>query len=173
MMAPWLDGANIDLKAFSDDFYKKQCGGRLEPVLETIKAMNRHGIWVELTTLLIPGLNSDEKELKELIAFILSVDANIPWHVSRFFPQHRLLDAAPTPHRLLFGALETGREMGLQYVYAGNVGGDEFSHTRCPQCDTVLVKRSGYFTQITKLSDGKCGKCSHPIPGVWKRSELK
>ena len=167
MMAPWLDGANIDLKAFTEDFYKKQCGGRLQPVLDTIKAMHQHGIWVELTTLLIPGLNSDQKELEELISFILGVDANIPWHVSRFFPQHRLVDVPPTPTGMLYGALEMGKKMGLKYIYAGNVGGDEFSHTRCPQCDTVLIKRSGYYTRVSRLADGVCGNCNTPIPGVW------
>jgi pyruvate formate lyase activating enzyme len=169
MIAPWLDGANIDLKAFSEDFYKELCSARLAPVLDTIKVMKAHGIWVELTTLLIPGLNTDAGEIKELISFILSVDANIPWHVSRFFPHHRLQDVSPTPTSSIYDALHMGREMGLQFVYAGNVGGEQFAHTRCPACDTVLIKRSGYSTQILNLSNGTCSHCNQPIPGVWNR----
>jgi pyruvate formate lyase activating enzyme len=169
MISPWLDGANIDLKAFSEDFYKELCKAKLAPVLDTIKVMKAHGIWVELTTLLIPDLNTDEGEIKELISFILSVDESIPWHVSRFFPHHRLQDVSPTPTSSIYDVLHMGREMGLKFVYAGNVGGDRFAHTRCPACDTVLIKRSGYFTQILNLSNGTCSHCNQPIPGVWKR----
>jgi pyruvate formate lyase activating enzyme len=168
MISPWLDGANIDLKAFSEDFYKKHCGGSLTPVLDTIKGMKEKGIWVELTTLLIPGLNTDERELEALVSFISSVDAAIPWHVSRFFPQHRLLDAPPTPTRSIFNAVEMGKKMGLHYVYAGNVADDRFSHTLCPSCGTVLIERSGYSTRVLNLSNGKCAKCSHPPAGVWQ-----
>ncbi len=167
MMAPWLDGANIDLKSFSEDFYKKLCSAKLAPVLDTIKGMKAHGIWIELTTLLVPGLNTEEEEIKELISFILSVDESIPWHVSRFFPHHRLQDASPTPTDSMYDVLNMGRQMGLKFVYAGNVGGDQFAHTRCPACDTLLIKRSGYFTQILNFSGGKCSKCSQKIPGVW------
>ncbi|MCP5105053.1 MAG: AmmeMemoRadiSam system radical SAM enzyme, partial [bacterium] len=167
MIAPFMDAANIDLKAFRDDFYKKNCGGTLAPVLDTIKAMKARGIWVELTTLLIPGLNTDEGEIKELISFILSVDENIPWHVSRFYPQHRLLDVPPTPTGSIFADLETGKEMGLNYVYAGNVADGHFAHTYCPACNTLLIERSGYYTRITNLVEGTCGNCGHSIPGVW------
>ena len=121
MMAPYLDAANIDLKAFNERFYKEHCGASLAPVLETINNIKAKGIWVELTTLLIPGLNTDKQEIEELISFILSVDDMIPWHVSRFFPQHRLLDVSPTPTGAIYEALEMGRDRGLQFVYAGNV----------------------------------------------------
>lgn len=167
MMAPWLDGANIDLKAFRETFYKEYCGGRLAPVLETIKGMKERDIWVELTTLLIPGLNDDKREIKELVSFILEVDDAIPWHVSRFFPQHRLLDVPPTSTGSIYDVLEIGKEMGLKFVYAGNVAGDEFADTRCPSCHAVLVKRSGYHTRVLNLTDGKCGSCQQPIAGVW------
>lgn len=168
MISPWLDGANIDLKAFSEDFYKKHCGGSLAPVLDTIKGMKEKGIWVELTTLLIPGLNTDEKEIEELISFITGVDVDIPWHVSRFFPQHRLLDAPPTPTRSIFNALEKGKTMGLHYVYAGNIPDDRFAHTRCPACGTVLIERNGYHTRVLNLSGGKCTNCNHTAAGVWQ-----
>jgi pyruvate formate lyase activating enzyme len=168
MIAPYMDGANVDLKAFTDDFYKKYCGARLAPVLDTIKAMKQKGIWVEVTTLLIPGLNSDREEVKQLISFILSVDATIPWHVSRFYPQYKLADIPPTDSGTIFDFLETAKEMGLQYLYAGNIRSGQWEDTHCPQCNTLLIERQGYFTRILDLSNGKCGSCGHPIPGVWK-----
>ncbi len=168
LIAPYMDAANIDLKAFSESFYRERCGGRLEPVLDTIRGMKEKGIWVELTTLLIPGLNDDREELEGLIGFIVGVDAGMPWHVSRFFPQHRLVDIVPTPPGSIFDILERGKEMGLGYVYAGNVADDRFAHTYCPQCDELLIERMGYSTRVRRLVDGACGKCSHFIPGVWK-----
>jgi len=168
MISPWLDGANIDLKAYSEDFYKKYCGAALAPVLDTIKGMKERGIWVELTTLLIPGLNTDEAEINELISFIVGVDKSMPWHVSRFFPQHRMLDIPPTPAGSIFNVLEKGDGMGLQYVYAGNVADDRFTHTHCPSCNTVLISRNGYNTRVLELRDGKCGNCGVPIAGVWQ-----
>jgi pyruvate formate lyase activating enzyme len=168
MIAPYMDGANVDLKAFTEDFYKKYCGARLAPVLDTIKAMKQKGIWVEVTTLLIPGLNSDREEVKQLISFILSVDAAIPWHVSRFYPQYKLTEIPPTDSGTIFDILETAKEMGLQYLYAGNIRAGEWENTHCPQCNTLLIERQGYFTRISDFSNGKCGSCGHSIPGVWK-----
>jgi pyruvate formate lyase activating enzyme len=167
-IAPYMDGANIDLKAFTESFYKKYCGARLSPVLDTIKAMKEKNIWVELTTLLIPGLNDDPKEIRELVSFIVSVDDTIPWHVSRFYPQHQLNNLPPTSPQAIFDCLKIGTEMGLKYLYAGNISADKWEDTWCPNCGELLVKRSGYFTRVQHLSDGKCGKCSHPIAGVWK-----
>jgi len=168
MIAPYMDGANVDLKAFTEDFYKKYCAARLEPVLDTIKTMKQKGIWVEVTTLLIPGLNSDREELKQLISFILGVDETIPWHVSRFYPQYKLTDIPPTDPGTISDILETAKEMGLQYLYAGNVSSAKWENTYCPQCSTLLIERQGYFTRILDLSNGKCGSCNHSIPGVWE-----
>jgi pyruvate formate lyase activating enzyme len=168
MIAPYMDGANVDLKAFTDDFYKKYCGARLEPVLDTIKAMKQKGIWVEVTTLLIPGLNSGLEELKQLISYILSVDETIPWHVSRFYPQYKLTDIPPTDPGTIFDILETAKEMGLQYIYAGNISSGQWEDTRCPQCNSKLIERRGYFTRVLDLSGGKCASCGHSIPGVWE-----
>ncbi|UCH97790.1 MAG: AmmeMemoRadiSam system radical SAM enzyme [Candidatus Aminicenantes bacterium] len=168
MIAPFMDGANVDLKAFTDGFYKKYCGARLTPVLDTIKAMKQKGIWVEVTTLLIPGLNSDTEELKQLISFILSVDGTIPWHVSRFYPQYKLTSVPPTDPGTIFDLLETAKEMGLQYLYAGNVSADRWDDTYCPKCNTRLIQRSGYFTRVLNLSNGKCASCGFSIPGVWR-----
>jgi len=166
-ISPVLDAANIDLKAFRDEFYKKQCGARLAPVLETIKGMKAKGIWIELTTLLIPGLNDDPREVKELISFIVDVDPEIPWHVSRFYPQHRLTGVAPTDPRVIYDFLEMAGDMGLQYRYAGNVASDKWEDTRCPQCDALLIRRSGYSTNIKNMDRGVCTSCGHIIPGVW------
>lgn len=167
MLAPYLDAANIDLKGFRDSFYKEYCAAKLAPVLETIKGMRAKGIWVELTTLLIPGLNTDKQEIKELISFILEVDAKMPWHVSRFFPQYHLMDVPVTPTDAIYDALEMGRDMGLKFVYAGNVADGQFANTRCPECNAVLIERIGYATRVKKLADGKCSSCGHEIAGVW------
>lgn len=167
-IAPYMDGANIDLKAFSDDFYKTYCGARLAPVLETIKGMKEKGIWIELTTLLIPGLNDDPREIKELISFILSVDETIPWHMSRFYPQHQLTDVPPTDPGTIFDFLGMGTEMGLKYLYAGNVASEKWDGTHCPRCNALLIERSGYSTRVLNLSDGQCGSCGHAIAGVWE-----
>lgn len=166
-ISPYLDAANIDLKAFSDDFYKNYCGAKLAPVLETIKRMKEKGIWVELTTLLIPGLNDDPKEINELISFILSVDKNIPWHVSRFYPQYKLTHISPTNPHSIFSALEAAENMGLRYLYAGNLSEERWSDTLCHSCKSRLIKRSGYHTRIVNLTDGKCGACGTPISGIW------
>lgn len=168
MIAPYLDAANIDLKAFSETFYKQQCGARLAPVLDTIRAMYARGVHIELTTLLIPGLNDDPGEIKELISFILSVDKNIPWHVSRFYPQYRLTEVSPTPQKTIYYCLETAASMGVQYLYAGNVQADLWADTRCPSCKRVLIRRLGYSVQVKGLVNGVCSGCGAIIPGVWQ-----
>ncbi len=167
MMEPYLDAANIDLKAFSDEFYKKYSSARLAPVLDTIKAMKSKGIWVELTTLLIPGLNTDPKELNDLVDFILSIDADMPWHVSRFYPQYKLLDVPPTDPNAIFAILEKARDKGLKYLYGGNVMSDQWANTVCPSCGTLLVERSGYHTTVQDLSAGVCSHCNEKIAGVF------
>jgi pyruvate formate lyase activating enzyme len=168
MIAPYMDSANVDLKAFTEDFYKKYCSARLTPVLDTIKAMNQKGIWVEVTTLLIPGLNTNPEELKQLISFIISVDETIPWHVSRFYPQYKLNNLSTTDPGIIFDILETAKAMGIQYLYAGNVSSDYWENTHCPKCNTLLIKRHGYYTRVLELSEGKCASCGHTIAGVWK-----
>ncbi len=167
LISPHLDGANIDLKAFTEEFYRKQSGGRLQPVLDTIQRMKDQNIWVELTTLLIPNLNSNEEEIKKLIDFILKIDPQMPWHVSRFFPQHRMQDIPPTPPNLINKVLTTAKKAGLKYLYAGNVADDTYTHTHCPACNSLLIQRNGYSTSIQNLNQGKCSNCNHPIPGVW------
>jgi len=167
MIGPYLDAANIDLKAFRDDFYKTYCGARLQPVLDTIRAMRARGIWVELTTLLIPGLNDEQKEVLELINFIAQTDKNMPWHVSRFYPQHKLTNISPTDPQVMFAFLEEAAAAGLKYLYAGNVHSDSWSDTLCPKCKTLLIERSGYFTRVLEMQNGCCTNCDCRIDGVW------
>jgi pyruvate formate lyase activating enzyme len=167
LLGPFLDAANIDLKAFNDRFYKKYCSARLGPVLETISAMHARGIWLEVTTLLIPGLNDDHEEIKGLIGFLLGLDAGLPWHVSRFFPQYQLQDVPQTSAAAIHGFLRLGAEMGLNYLYGGNLASDRWNDTHCPRCQEKLIRRLGYQTEILALQSGKCRSCGQEIPGVW------
>ncbi len=168
LLGPFLDGANIDLKAFRDDFYKKYCSARLGPVLETIQAMKASRIWLEITTLLIPGLNDDRREIEKMIAFLRGVDENMPWHVSRFFPQYELLDIEPTAASAIHGCLQLGTEQGLKYTYGGNLADSQWSFTRCPACRETLIKRSGYHIENVGLTAGSCRFCGAPVPGIWE-----
>ena len=163
-----LIAANVDLKAFRQEFYHKICGAKLQPVLDTIKLMRSLGIWVEVTTLLIPGHNDDPAELKELADFIVSVDPAIPWHLSRFHPDNQLLDSPPTPVATIQKAREIGYAAGLRFVYSGNVWGDDGEHTKCPGCGEVVIERFGFSVRRNLLKDGKCPKCGEVIEGIWK-----
>ncbi len=166
---PHLHAANVDLKAFTDGFYKKQCGGRLKPVLKSIETMKQMGIWIELTTLLIPGLNDAPDELRSLAGFIADLDPGIPWHVSRFHPDYRLINTSSTPVESIRTALEIGKETGLQYVYAGNVPGNEGEKTFCHACGALLIDRFGYNVMSNTIHDGTCPSCQASIPGVWRQ----
>lgn len=165
---PLMDAANIDLKSFSDRFYREECGGRLEPVLETIRTLRGLGVWLEVTTLLIPGLNTDGGELRELTAFLSSVDPEMPWHVSRFFPRHRRTELPPTSLTDIRAALAIGRQAGLLHVYSGNTGPDDEADTRCPGCGELLVRRHGYDAMVVGLEHGACRKCRRPLAGIWR-----
>ncbi len=163
---PYLDAANVDLKAFNDETYKKVCKARLAPVLDTIRLMKASGVWVEVTTLVVPGLNDGEDELASIARFIASVDADIPWHVSRFHPDYRYDEAAATPVATLAKALEIGKREGLRYVYVGNVGGfDEDTH--CPSCGTVVIGREGFRVRKNALRGSNCPSCGVGITGVF------
>jgi pyruvate formate lyase activating enzyme len=166
-VAPYLHGANVDLKSFRDETYKKVCGARLRPVLDTIQAMKKKGIWVEVTTLVIPGINDSEEELGDIASFIYECDPGIPWHVSRFYPSYRMLDRPPTPVESIHRAMELGREAGLRYVYAGNVLGDKSENTRCYHCGASLIIRRGFQVQNKRIQDGKCPECGAVQDGVW------
>jgi len=161
-----LHAANVDLKAFTDEFYKQQCGGRLEPVKETIVRMKEAGIWVEVTTLVIPGYNDDEKELTALAEWLVGVAPDIPWHISRFHPTYKLLDAPPTPEATIHRARDIGFKAGLHYVYSGNVWGDEGEKTYCHNCRALLIDRIGFSISANLVRNGACPKCGAPLAGV-------
>lgn len=163
----YLHGANIDLKAFNDNFYRKQCKARLEPVLDTIKKMVEMGIWIEITTLLIPGLNDSEEELTKLAEFIAEQNTDIPWHISRFHPTYRLNNIGPTPPEKIRVAKEIGYSVGLKYVYTGNLPGDEGEKTHCHNCGDLLIDRYGFRIVSNNLKNGHCPACNTSIPGVW------
>jgi pyruvate formate lyase activating enzyme len=165
-ISPYLDAANIDLKAFTDRFYSEQCGAHLDPVLKTIERMRQRGIWVEVTTLLIPGLNDEEEELRGLARFLVSIGRDVPWHISRFHPTYKLTDRPPTPVATLHRARQIGLEEGLWHVYTGNVPGDDGESTRCRQCGTMLLERVGFSCRRRNLQDGKCTRCQTPLSGV-------
>jgi len=167
-IAPWLDAANIDLKAFSETFYKEQCGARLEPVKQSLTYLKARGIFLEVTTLLIPGLNDSTAELKAMADFIVyTLGPRTPWHISRFHPAYNMPDVSPTPMGRLTEAYEIGKKAGLKYVYIGNVAGHTGSNTYCPSCGKTLVKRAGHFQlQEYMIQNGCCMHCFTPIDGV-------
>ncbi len=164
---PYLDAANIDLKSFSDEFHQKVCGARLQPVLDSIKLHKEMGIWIEITTLVIPTLNDSRDNLKKIAEFIKDVDAGIPWHVSRFFPNYKLMYLLPTQVETLRMARKIGMDSGLRYVYQGNVSG-EGETTFCYNCGEPLVTRFGYFVNKTNIKDSMCPRCNTRIDGVWE-----
>ncbi|MBI9086981.1 MAG: AmmeMemoRadiSam system radical SAM enzyme [Desulfobacterales bacterium] len=167
MIRPFLDGANVDLKAFSDDFYKSMCGARLAPVLDTLRGMKAAGIFVEVTTLLIPGLNDDPGQLAALARFIADdLGPETPWHISRFHPTYRLADRPPTPVAALLKAREIGRGAGLWYVYTGNVPGEGGENTVCHHCGQPLIDRWGFRIQADRVEDGRCPACGTVVAGV-------
>ena len=167
MITPYLDAANIDLKGFSDRFYREVVGARLDGVLDTIRDYRRRGIWIEITTLVIPGLNDSDKELADIARFIADdLGSDVPWHVSRFHPTYLLTDRPPTPVETLQKAFDIGREAGLRYIYVGNVIGTGGENTECPGCGEVLIERSGFSIRANRLYSGKCPVCAAAISGI-------
>ncbi len=163
-----LDGINIDIKAFTDDFYKKVCKARLQPVLDNVQLMHELGVWVEVTTLLIPGLNDSPEELRNIARFIKEVDPGIPWHVTAFYPTYKMMDRDPTPVESLRRARDIGLEEGLHFVYEGNIPGEGGENTYCPSCGTELISRFGFNIRQNRVVDGCCCDCGEKIEGVWK-----
>lgn len=162
---PHLDAANVDLKSFSDASYRKTCKGRLQPVLDTIAAMKELGIWIEVTTLVVPGENDSEAELKQIADFLAGIDRDIPWHLSRFHPDFEFQDHQATPIETLKRAREIGREAGLRFIYLGNV--PEGTNTYCPECRNLIVERRYMELNKLHLQDGRCTSCGTAIAGVW------
>ena len=166
-LAPYLDANNIDLKAFTEKFYHEICGARLAPVLDTIRLMKELGVWVEVTTLIIPGLNDSDAELRAIADFIKSVDPQMPWHVSRFHPTFEMTDRPPTPVATLRRAREIGHDAGLLYIYEGNVPGAGGENTFCPVCGKMVIERFGFSITANNLSNGTCQHCNTRLPGIF------
>ncbi|MBL7140292.1 MAG: AmmeMemoRadiSam system radical SAM enzyme [Planctomycetes bacterium] len=162
--AGWLDAANVDLKAWRDEFYRKVCKARLEPVKETIRRMHERGIAVEVTTLLVPGRNTGADDLKGIADFLASVSPDLPWHVTRFHPDYQDHETPPTPADVIEQAIAIGRGAGLRYVYAGNIAGSQ--DTVCPSCGAAVIERRGMGVSRTRLRAGACGACEAQLPIV-------
>ncbi|MDY6843533.1 MAG: AmmeMemoRadiSam system radical SAM enzyme [Thermodesulfobacteriota bacterium] len=163
---PFLDAANIDLKSFSSEFYQKICGAKLEPVLDSIKLYKELGIWVELTTLIIPNYNDSEDELSRIAEFIKELGVETPWHVTRFHPTFRLKDQPHTPVTTLKRAREIGLSAGLRYVYEGNVPGEGGENTYCYHCKELLIERRGFSILKNSIANSRCPECASVIDGI-------
>ncbi len=165
-----LDAANVDLKSFSDDFYRRLCGARLPPVLDTLTYIRREtACWLELTTLLIPGENDGADELRALVGWVgENLGPDVPLHFSAFHPAHEFRDRPPTPPATLARAREIARAAGLHHVYTGNVRDPEGGQTLCASCGAVLIRRDGFDVVETRLRAGACPACRAPCAGVWQ-----
>ncbi|KPJ55507.1 radical SAM protein, partial [Parcubacteria bacterium DG_74_2] len=170
LVIPYLDANNIDLKSFSDEFYKSNCGGRLKPVLDTAKLMKKSGVWVEITTLVIPTLNDSEEMFKKIAKFIKEeLGAETPWHVSQFSGaiSWKLQRIPDTPVETLEKAWKIGKEAGLKYVYTGNVPGLPSEDTFCPKCGALAIDRTNYMIHRHD-KNGKCPKCKANLDLILK-----
>ncbi|MCM8797534.1 MAG: AmmeMemoRadiSam system radical SAM enzyme [Candidatus Omnitrophica bacterium] len=164
--APYIDAANVDLKFFKDNSYKKVCAASLSPVLDSIRTMHALGMWVEITTLVVTGENDSDEELRNMAEFIASLDKGMPWHVSAFHPEYNFMDRHPTPEVTLRKALDIGIKAGLKFVYAGNVYGWG-SNTDCPRCKNTLIKREVFTVLDNKMKEDRCSFCGEKITGVF------
>jgi pyruvate formate lyase activating enzyme len=170
-LRPWLDGYKIDLKTMQDRHYRKELGGVLQHVLDTIKRVHEAGIWLEVLTLIVPGFNDSSEELWDAARYIRSVSPDIPWHITAFHPDYKMMDVPRTTADTLVRAAEIGAEAGLNYVYAGNLPGRtaEWEDTRCPHCQTTVIRRQGFAVRENRLArtGGTCPQCGTRIPGIW------
>ena len=162
---PVLDANNIDLKG-DDQFYKKVCGAKIEPVERNIETMWGAGVWIEVTTLIIPGHNDSDQQLHELAEFIAGLSTDIPWHISAFHPTYKMRDVPRTGIEALRKGVKLGQEAGLKYIYVGNIP-NEYEDTKCPICGEVMIERRGFGVVKNSILEGKCSNCGAPIPGVW------
>lgn len=171
-LRPWVDLYKVDLKSFDDRHYR-QLGGRLQPICDTIRRLYQMGFWVEIVTLLVPGFNDSDDELKRLTEFLVSVSPDIPWHVTAFYKDYKMTDPENTSARDLMRAAEIGKMAGLSYIYAGNLPGqvEKLENTYCPKCHGLVIERYGYLITGSHLtSNGSCPFCGTAIPGRWDPS---
>lgn len=170
LLAPYIDGMNIDIKGFTEEFYSEICGAKLKPVLEAVKHAHEKGIWVEITTLLIPGKNDSDEEIRGIARFIADLDPAIPWHLSAFHPTYKMTDVPHTPGSTLLRAYKIGQEEGLKYIYVGNIDDEDHESTYCPACRERVIDRRGHIGQyVTSELDenGTCPFCGYKLEGVW------
>lgn len=166
-LSRYLNAADIDLKAFTEDFYNRICGGSLKPVLHSLVVLREEGIWLEVTNLVIPTLNDNMKTIGEMSRWLVkNLGADVPLHFSRFFPNYKLNNLPPTPPETLTDARKAAMDAGLKFVYIGNIR-HEGESTFCPNCKKLLIERIGYFVKQNNISNGRCRFCGTPIPGVW------
>jgi len=167
-IAPVLDGINVDLKAFRDETYRTVMKARLQPVLDCLEALVAAGVWVEVTTLVVPGMNDSEAELSDIAGFIAGrLGVDVPWHVSRFHGDYEMGSTPTTPIETLARAVEIGRGAGIKHVYSGNVPGDANESTLCAGCGSMLIERTGFAIRGCRITDGACPDCGEKIAGVW------
>ena len=171
----YIDAANVDVKGFTEEFYREYCGGKLKPILEAIKTMKKMGVWLELTTLVVPTLNDSEEILKQECAWIKkNVGDRVPLHISRFFPYYKMAHLPPTPPETLLKAYNIAKDAGLKYVYVGNIDMPGTEDTLCPKCKKPVIRRSSFFTVTeNKVKEGKCSYCKSKIDGVFNNKLKK
>lgn len=167
-MRPWVDLCNVDLKSFRDATYR-QLGGVLQDTLDSIRMLHKLDFWIEVITLVVPGMNDSDEELTEIADFLVGVSPDIPWHVTAFRPTYKMTEPGRTPAETLFRAWEIGRRAGLKFVYAGNLPGKvgACENTHCPSCDAELVRRRGFYAEHVALDGSCCPSCGETVPGVW------
>jgi len=167
MISPYLDAINVDLKAFRDKTYRQFTGARLQPVLDSLKKIKQLGIWLEVTSLIIPGVNDDRQEIRDMANFVAKeLGVDVPWHISRFFPAYKMKEVPATPLQILLMAREIGLEEGLHYVYPGNIEDNEYMNTTCPQCGQLLIERTDFGIVKNNIKDDCCPNCGRKIAGV-------
>lgn len=164
----FIEAYNIDLKSFSEFFYRDICKAKLKPVLETIEQIHKRKKWLEIASLLIPGKNDSKEEIKGMAKFIKKISADIPWHITAFSPTYRMTTLEPTPQEKLFEAYEIGKSEGLNYVYTGNIWDNKYNNTICPKCGFLMIERDTFYNVKDNSSKGKCSKCGFQIPGIWE-----
>ncbi len=167
-LIPFIDAANIDLKAMSEKFYREICNAKLEPILNTLKILSKSKVWLEITNLIIPGLNDSKQQIEDLIQFVVSLGKDIPLHFTAFFPAYKLTNIMPTPEKTLLDARKKALEEGLHYVYAGNIINVETNSTYCWKCKKLLIKRIGFSVAENNIKKGKCKYCNTKIAGAWE-----
>jgi len=167
-IAPVLDAINVDLKAFRDATYRTVMKAHLEPVLTCLKALVAAKVWVEVTTLVVPGMNDSPEELGDIAKFIAGELGDfVPWHISRFHGDYKMTQTPSTPLATLAMACRLGQEAGLKYIYGGNAPGQVEENTYCPSCHELLIERMGFGVRANRLEDGACPKCRTRIDGIW------